>query len=71
MHERGLSKMPPSMKCGPILFLSLDLVKVSGIEIYGMNSTDIGDIKGAVMSEQKGYCRTVSKRILLSDTPSA
>jgi len=36
-----------------------------------VNATDIGAIKGAAMSEQKGYRRADSKRRLLSDTPSA
>jgi hypothetical protein len=36
----------------------VDPVKVAGFEIYGVNSTDIGDIKGEAMGGQKGYQRT-------------
>jgi hypothetical protein len=49
----------------------LDLVKVAGFEICGMNSTDIVAIKDTAMSEQKGYRRAVSKRREISDNPSA
>ena len=55
----------------PICFFSVDPAKVVGFEIYGMNSSDNGAIKGAAMDGQKGYLKAVSKRRVLSDTPSA
>jgi hypothetical protein len=40
------------------------------LRFVGVNSIDIVAIKGVIMSELNGYWRRVSKRRLLSDTPS-
>jgi hypothetical protein len=64
--------MPPPIATEPILVFLVDPMKVAGFEIYGVNSTDIGDIKGEAMGGQKGYRRTgfPSKGWPSSDIPS-
>ncbi|MFH1950824.1 MAG: hypothetical protein ABIL06_04315, partial [Pseudomonadota bacterium] len=49
--------LPPIIN-EPILLFLVDPVKIVGFEIYGVNSTDNGDIKGEAMGGQKGYRRT-------------
>jgi hypothetical protein len=63
--------VPPPIFDEPILFFQWTQRKLSVLRFAGVNSTDIGAIKGAVMSEQKRYRRAVSKRRVLSDTLSA
>jgi len=55
----------------PFVFFQWTKRKLLVLRFAGVNSTDIGAIKGAVMSEQKRYRRAVSKRRVLSDTLSA
>jgi len=40
----------------------VDPVKVAGYEICGVNSTDIGAIKGVAMGGQKGYRKAGSRK---------
>ena len=55
--------MPSPMKHGPILFFSVDHVKVAGFAICGVNSTDIGAINGGAIVGQKGQLRAVSRNL--------
>ena len=56
-----LSLLPPIIN-EPILLFLVDPMKVVGFEIHGVNSTDIGDIKGEAMGGQKGYRGAGSRR---------
>jgi len=55
-------KLPPPIFNEPIFAFSVDPVKVAGFEICGVNSTDIGAIKGVAMGGQGGYLRSGSRK---------
>jgi len=62
--------LPPPIATEPILVFLVDPMKVAGFEIYGVNSTDIGDIKGEAMGGQKGYRGPASQGETILWSPS-